>query len=114
MEEAGDLRKRFGRLVAAHRRRAGLTQEALAAAAELSADMIGRIEAGQTGARFPSIERLAAALRVDPAELFTTELTTGTTRSKPLLALSARLAALLERDIAWIDQLLDAALKPRS
>ena len=108
-----DLRKRFGRLVAAHRKRMNLTQEGLAALAELSPDMITRIEAGQTGARFPSIERLATALQIDPAELFTTELPTGSTRSKPLLALSARLAALPERDIAWIDHLLDAALKPR-
>ena len=114
MKEASDLRKRFGRLVQAHRRRAGLTQEGLAAAAELSADMIGRIEAGQTGARFPSIERLATALEIDPAELFTTELPKGSTRSKPLLALSARLAGMSDRDIAWIDQLLDVALKPRS
>ena len=35
-----DLRERFGRLLAAHRRREGLTQEALAEAAGLSVDMM--------------------------------------------------------------------------
>ena len=53
-----DLRKRFGRLVAAHRRRRRLTQEALAEAAAVSIDTIAKIEGGATGARFPVIERL--------------------------------------------------------
>lgn len=108
-----DLRKRFGRLVAAHRRRAGMTQEALAEAASLSSDMITRIEAGQTGARFPSIERLAEALDVDPAELFTSELPTGSLQSPALAEITAKLATLNDRDLAWAGNLLDAALKPR-
>lgn len=68
-----DLRKRFGGLVVAHRRRRGMTQQQLADAARLSPTMIGRIEAGTTGARFPSIERIAKALDVDPAQLFSTD-----------------------------------------
>jgi hypothetical protein len=32
--------------------------------------MVGKIETGVSGARFPVIERLAAAMAVDPAELF--------------------------------------------
>jgi transcriptional regulator with XRE-family HTH domain len=48
-----DLRKRFGRLLAAHRRRRGFTQEALAEAADVSPDTIAKIEIGATGARFP-------------------------------------------------------------
>ena len=66
-----DLRKRFGRLLAAHRKRRALTQEALAEAAEVSPDTIAKIESGATGARFPVIERLTAVLEIDPAELFT-------------------------------------------
>lgn len=108
-----DLRKRFGRLVAAHRRRLGLTQEALAGLADLSPDMITRIEAGQTGARFPSIERMAGALRIDPAELFTSELPTGSLQSPALAEITAKLAALNDRDLAWASNLLDAALRPR-
>ncbi|HEV2602609.1 MAG TPA: helix-turn-helix transcriptional regulator [Microvirga sp.] len=88
-----DLRTRFGQLVAAHRRRAGLTQEALAEAAGLSVDMVSKIETGATGARFPVIERLAAALHVDPAELFTTEIPSGAVHRRAFSALSSRLAA---------------------
>lgn len=109
-----DLRKRFGRLVAAHRRRAGLTQEGLASRAELSSDMITRIEAGQTGVSFTSIERLAEALHVDPAELFTSELPSSAIRSEAFINIAARLAALSDRDIAWVSGVLDAALKPRT
>src|SRR5260370_36187387 len=71
-----DLRKRFGELLAAHRRRRGLTQEDLAEAAGPSVDMISKIEVGATGARFPSIERLGQAVQVDPSELFTSSLPT--------------------------------------
>lgn len=113
MDETDDLRRRFGRLVAAHRKRAGLTQEALAIAADLSSDMIGRIEGGQTGARFPTIERIAKALQVDPAQLFSTEAAAGLSTSKALLDLYARLASLSDRDVVWVDRLLDAALRPK-
>ncbi|MDB5437881.1 MAG: family transcriptional regulator, partial [Caulobacteraceae bacterium] len=66
-----DLRKRFGRLVLANRTRAKLTQQQLADRSGISVDMVNRIERGVTGARFPNIEKLAAVLNVDPAELFT-------------------------------------------
>ena len=49
----------------------------VAEAAGLSVDMISKIEIGATGARFPSIERLAQAVQVDPAELFTSHLPSG-------------------------------------
>ncbi len=64
-------------LLAAHRRRSGMSQEALAEAAEISVEMISKLERGASGARFPVIERLAGALKVDPAEFFTTELPRG-------------------------------------
>ena len=109
-----DLRKRFGRLVAAHRKQRGMTQDTLAQKAELSVDMISRIEGGQTGASFPTIERLAAALGLDPAEMFTTEVVGSFGRSAAKQELFARLGAMNDREIGWIDQLLDAALKPRA
>lgn len=109
----GDLRRRFGRLLAAHRKQRRMTQEALATAADLSVDMISRIEGGLTGVRFTTIERLADALQIDVAELFTTELPTGTPRSDAMIELTARLASLSDRELVWVDQLLDAAMKPR-
>lgn len=108
-----DLRKRFGRLVAAHRRKAGLTQDELAAAASVSVDMISKIETGATGARFPLIEKLAKALRVDPAELFTAELTPRGKRSPIFTALTVRLAGLSEEELAWINGVVDAALRQK-
>lgn len=106
-----NLRQRFGRLVAAHRRRRRLTQEALAEATELSVDMISKIETGATGARFPVIERLAGVLGVDPAELFTTEIPTGAIARGAFSAVSMKLAELPEAELSWISDLIDVALK---
>lgn len=108
-----DLRIRFGRLVAANRRRKGLTQQQLAEQSGISHDMINRIERGVAAARFPNISKLAATLEIDPAELFTPDLPAGSAKSSALVNLVARLSALTDRDILWIDQLLDAALRPR-
>lgn len=108
-----ELRKRFGRLVAVHRRTAGLTQDQLAAVASVSVDMISKIETGTTGARFPLIERLAEALGIDPAELFTTELPSAKSRNPVFTALTVRLAGLNDEDLIWINGVVEAALKQR-
>jgi transcriptional regulator with XRE-family HTH domain len=105
-----DLRKRFGELLAAHRRRRGLTQEDLAEAAGLSVDMISKIEVGATGARFPTIERLAQAVQVDPAELFTSDLPSGSMNRGAFGEISAKLSPLPESDLIWISALLDVVL----
>ena len=105
-----DLRKRFGRLVAAHRKRRGLTQEELAEAADVSPDTIAKIEIGVTGARFPVIQRLADALEIDPAELFSTEIPSGALMRGKFAGLSMRLATLSESELDWVGRLLDVAL----
>jgi transcriptional regulator with XRE-family HTH domain len=104
----GDLRKTFGRLVAAHRKRRGMTQETLAKAAKLSPDMIGKIETGTSGARFPAIERIAGALDVDPAELFTTEVLNGAIRRGVYSDISIHLAGLSEADLGKVLRVLEA------
>ncbi|MEI9418823.1 helix-turn-helix domain-containing protein [Mesorhizobium sp. Cs1321R2N1] len=106
-----DLRRRFGRLVMTHRKRAGYTQEQLAERAGVSIDTISKIEIGATGARFPMIEKIAAALEVDPAELFSPEIPSGALRRGPLLELMTRLAALSENDLQWLKGVIEAALK---
>lgn len=68
---------------------------------------------GATGARFPSIERLAKSLDIDPAELFTGELPAGALDRASLNRVITRLSRLSDRDLEWIDGLLDAALKTR-
>lgn len=108
-----DLRNRFGSLVAAHRRRAGLTQEELAEAADISVDMISKLESGTSGARFGVIQRLADALNLDPAELFTTEIAAGAIRRGAFGQIATRLAQLTDADLEWVRSILDAALAPR-
>lgn len=107
------LQQRFGRLVAAHRKRNGLTQEKLAEACGISVDMVTRIEAGGTGVRFPNIAKLANAMNVDPAELFTPDLPSGSLARGPLSDLIARLAGLAPKDLEWLEGVVDAALKGR-
>lgn len=109
-----ELKTRFGRLVAANRRRLQLTQQQLADQSGISLDMINRIERGVSGARFPNIARLAVALQVDPAELFTPDLPKGAGQRRELTNVMSRLSALSDNDLVWVGALLDAALKTRT
>jgi hypothetical protein len=56
--------------------------------------MISKIEVGATGARFPSIERLAQAVDVDPAELFTSNIPGGSMSQGAFGEISAKLSPL--------------------
>jgi transcriptional regulator with XRE-family HTH domain len=47
-----------------------LTQEALAEKSDLSVRMIGEVEAAKRAPSFPSVEKLAKALGVQPYEFF--------------------------------------------
>ncbi|MEC5293834.1 helix-turn-helix transcriptional regulator [Aurantimonas sp. C2-3-R2] len=107
------MRKRFGRLVAAHRARLGITQEALAERAGLSVDMISKIETGASGARFPAIERLAQALNVDPAQLFGPGFRPDASNSTEYEELASRLVALPSEELLWLTGIIEAALQPR-
>lgn len=108
-----DLRTRFGGLVRAHRVRMKLTQEALAERANISTDMVSKIEGGNSGARFGVITQLAEALEVDPAELFTPDLPAGQLRRLPLTEITSRLASLNDAELKWLSGVVEAALKPR-
>lgn len=109
----GNLKQRFGSLVVAHRRRLGWTQRQLAEAADLSDDMVARIEIGRTGVSFGTIEKLASALGVDPAELFTANLPAGAWRGTSLSDLTAKLAGAKQEDLVWVSRIVEAALSPR-
>ncbi len=91
-----------------------LTQAALAEAAFIGVDMVSKIEIGATGARFPVVERLAKVLAVDPAEFFAVDIPSGALQRGKLGAISMRLAELSQADLAWIENLLDVALKSQS
>lgn len=109
-----DLRARFGRLVKAHRVRLELTQEALAERANISTDMVSKIEAGSSGARFGVIVQLADALEVDPAELFTPNLPAGQLQRSTLTEISSRLASVNESELLWLRGILEAVLQPKA
>ena len=61
--------RQFGKVVRDLRKRQGLSQEDLADAARLHRTHISLIERGQRSVRLETIERLAAALRVQPGQL---------------------------------------------
>ncbi|MEA2525624.1 MAG: Helix-turn-helix domain [Thermomicrobiales bacterium] len=68
--EAGAQRRFLGGRLAAARRRAGLSQRALAGAAGLSHGTVARLERGEGQApRLATIHRMANILRVAPADL---------------------------------------------
>ncbi|PTD15858.1 XRE family transcriptional regulator [Sphingomonas fennica] len=108
-----DLRTRFGRLVKSHRVRAGLTQEALAERANISTDMISKIEGGSSGARFAVISQIANALEVDPAELFTPNLPAGQLQRAALTDIVSRLGSLSDSELRWLNGVIEAALRPK-
>ena len=107
------LQVRFGRLVAAHRKRQGYTQEQLAERAGVSIDTVRKLETGASGASFPMIEKIASALKVDPAELFSTEIPSGAINRGKFNEIGVKLAGLSTSDLAWTADLLDVALRDR-
>ena len=65
-----DLRHRFGAKLRQLRREADLTQEELAAQANISVDFLSLVERGVNAPSFKNIEKLAKALGVPIQELF--------------------------------------------
>ena len=65
-----DLRKKFGKRLKTLRRQAGLTQEQLAEATNISVDFISLVERGINAPSFDNLEKLAKALGVPYRELF--------------------------------------------
>lgn len=108
-----DLRTRFGRLVKAHRVRLGLTQDALAERANISTDMVSKVEGGNSGASFGVVSKLAGAMGVDPAELFTPNLPSGQLQRSSLTEISSRLGSLSDSELRWINGVIEAALRPK-
>lgn len=109
-----DLRHRFGALLKGHRKRRGLTQEGLADRCGLSVDMVTRLEAGNTGASFKSIEALAGALSIDPAELFFAGAGTAALSSRALADITSALASLEPEKLEWLRGVIAAALEGKA
>ncbi len=65
-----DLKRALGQRIKALRKRAGLTQEALAERAGLNSKYISGIERGRENPTLDTLNRLARELAVQPVELF--------------------------------------------
>ena len=107
------LKARVGKLLKAARKAKGWTQAQLAEEARVSLDMIVKMETGRSGGRFPTIERLAYALEIDPGELFFASPYGSGSSNTALHDLSAKLAGLTPEELVWVTEILDAVLKRR-
>jgi transcriptional regulator with XRE-family HTH domain len=105
------LSRHFGRLVANHRHREGISQQKLSERAGLSPGMVAKIESGVTGVRFPVIIKIAHALDVDPIELFYSSMPKGKLHQGKMRELIVRLEGLSETELEWVHGLLTVALK---
>lgn len=98
-----DLKERFGKHLAEYRKRRGLTQEALAGAAQVSIDTVKRLETGKLGASFDVVAQLSEALDVDPGKLFVSP----EVRSRPVLdRLVFALSEMSDDDLRWLSELV--------
>jgi len=110
-----ELQKRFGKMLKGIRIERKQTQAGLSMQCDgnLSKDMITKIERGQTGVSFETIETLARVLDVEPASFFSSDVRLRESRSPTLRRIQESLSPLNETDLKWVDGLLAAALKPR-
>ena len=108
-----ELAKRFGKLLQNVRKRRKLTQADLAEAAGVSFDLVAKLETGATAPSFKSIDLLARALNVDPAEFFTADLPGGALDRQALNAITTRISGLPDDDLHWLAGIIDAALASR-
>ncbi|MBI2060605.1 MAG: helix-turn-helix transcriptional regulator [Nitrospirae bacterium] len=69
MEHSQDHRSQIGNAIRKYRKRAGLTQERLAAAAGLTPNYLGLLERGGRGPSIEVLSRLASILRCKVREL---------------------------------------------
>ena len=106
-----NLSKYFGLAVKNNRSRLGLTQEKLAAKADISLGMVAKIESGATGVRFPLIIKLAFAMGIDPPDLFDPSMRRGKVSQGKLKQLMISLEGLTEAELDWAYDLFAIALK---
>jgi transcriptional regulator with XRE-family HTH domain len=65
----GDLQRRLGRNLRSLRRAKGLSQEAFADALDIHRTYMGGLERGERNVTLKTVERIAGALGIDPADL---------------------------------------------
>jgi transcriptional regulator with XRE-family HTH domain len=90
------------------RKRRGLTQEALCERAGVSVDAITRIESGKRTPTLATIERIAHAFRVSPAELLDPEL--AAVARGPSTA-ARRVAAIIDAELPEVQEAIEVVVQ---
>jgi len=97
------ISEQVGALVRRYRKRAGLTQEALALSANMGASFIGDVERGRKKPSIESLEKILSVLGVSFEEFFSfTEKLKPDRESEPLMKLSKELNHLTDAEITAI------------
>ncbi len=104
------LKEIFGSNLRHYRKARRVTQAQLAEQADLSTEMIGRIERGTTAPSFETIERLTKALEIPEAVLFSPAMLTvpAGERGQLLQKINNQLSRLNESDLARASKLIEA------
>jgi transcriptional regulator with XRE-family HTH domain len=104
------LSKTFGANVRHYRKARRMNQRQFADAAELSVAMMGKIERGEAAPSFPSVEKIAAALDIPEAVLFSAGTLTvpAGERGRLLQRINIQLSKLNNNDLARAAKMLTA------
>lgn len=107
-----ELKALFGTSLRQCRKSRGLTQAELADAADLSLEMVGRLERGLTAPSLDTISALANALRVAPPVLFGAEPSGIKGKRRELLdRISKLLASTSDDELRRLERVLRAMLR---
>lgn len=91
--------------------RTPVSQGELANKSGMGIDMISKIESGASGARFPTIIKLARALGADPGELFTPATTENSSKTnRTMIDIVVLLGNLSQRDLEWAKAVFETAM----
>ena len=105
-----NLKAAFGANVRNFRRSINITQEVLAERVDVSIETIGKIERGQSAPSFETVERIAAALEVNPLILFgaSVEAIPRGERGKTLGRIQGTLASMNNEQLSRAAKMLEA------
>lgn len=102
MADAELCLQEIGRRIMERRRKLGLTQEALAEKAEVTAQFVSYAEAGKRAMRPENLMKMASALEVSADYLLTGEII-----HKDLLILADKMSALTPDQIRIVENIID-------
>ena len=105
MAEMEELLKAMGIRIMERRKKMGLTQEALAEAADLTTQFVSYAESGKRGMRPENLMRIASALGVS-----TDYLLTGDIIDKDRLLLSEKMARLTAKQVRIVESVIDECI----